>query len=256
MIQTDGDLYTATGAVKTSHAGPRALQPERFRKPLMDYIRNHQDRQRVSWALEALAYVATPEEFVGFVSSESRKRADRDSLITSVYKGCIPDSHFLALAPLYLAFVRAHMDSASTLSPEKKSIYETSVSGLRDARYVPAIPLMVASFQKNAEPHTTLLSRSLAYMGLPGLWAITPLLSEGDETHRLDAMELAVQTSRFNPDGGYSNPVTEYEYEQMRELFTDHVLPVLRTMVAGDGSIKLKESAVKAIGMIETEMAK
>ncbi|RBP45449.1 hypothetical protein DES53_103449 [Roseimicrobium gellanilyticum] len=256
MIQTEGDLYTATGAVKTSHAGTKALQPRHFRKPLMDYIRTHQDWQRVNWALQALACVITPEEYAGFVSAESRNRSDKDSLIKMQSKGWIPDTHFLALAPLYLAYVREHVDSVSALPPEKKEIYEACVAGLREARYVPAIPLMVASIQKSAEPNRTLLLYPLAYMGLPGLQAITPLLSEGDETHRLDAMELTVAASRLNPDAGYGGAVTEYEYEQMRKLFTDRVLPALRSMAEGNGSKKLKESAVKTIGTIEEEMAK
>ena len=255
-LKADEDIYTIVGAVKHSHAGAKVLQPAKLREPLMEYIRTHQDRQRVNWALQALAEVTSPDEFAGFVAIESRKRKAEDSLISMDSKGWIPDTHFLALCPVYLAYIREHVYQYEKLTQPQRETFEKAEYGLRDARYAPAAPLLIEVFRKLPDPKSNYLYVVLASLGQAGLQRIAPVMEEGNDAHRLAAIDVVEIMAQYHPKSGASNPVPEHEFASMRVIFDKYVLPALRRMAEKDSSKTIREEALKTIGVIEVELAK
>jgi hypothetical protein len=110
-------------------AGRKALQPAALKEPLLKYVQTHADRQRVEWALTALAFVTTAEEFAGIISKELEKPGPREVLLTIAgsqpFTGNIPAEHGRALCPLYLAFVREARGRQDKLTkPEAQALSE------------------------------------------------------------------------------------------------------------------------------------
>lgn len=260
-LESDGDVSSAANAVMPTHAGMKSLQPGRLKIPLMSYVRDHYDRQKIETALEALSWVTTPEEYSRFVSLGLKKGDLGEKLLgiigTHPFCGNIPGTHLKSLCPVFLAYAKdAHSRKSELGAVEQKALADfTRLLG--EARYEPAIPLLKDRFEKHDRPYITTSLTPLAKMGLPGLRALTPYLESKKEAHRLNAIELLTIASRLGPNGGFANPLSEQEFRRMIPVFTDQVIPRLRDLSGEDPSNRVKKKAGEAlkeiIGRIEKE---
>jgi hypothetical protein len=257
-IESDGDIYTATGAVTPTSAAPKALQPQALKAPFMWYVRNHNARQKVQWALEALASITTPEEFCGLVAMGIEEDNQKFLGIIGTHPFCdnIPDSHLKALCPIYLSFARnAHPHIAQLSSTEINTLYDfTRLIG--KTRYEPAIPLLTQWFEEQDQPYVTASLCPLAEMGVKSLQVLTPYLDRPEEAYRINATELLAIASRLGPNGGFANPLSSYEFGRMIPVFTKTVIPRLRDLSENDPSPKVKKMAAEALEEIVKQIKK
>lgn len=259
-IECGGDIYSAIGAVIPTHAGMKALQPGRLKVPLMLYVRGHDNKQKVQWALEALAWITTPEEFSGFISLGLEEETQRKTLLSIIgthpFYGNIPESHLRSLCPGYLRFVRdAHPRVGEISEIEKKALSDfTSLLGF--TRYEPSIPMLKEWFEHHDQPYITTSLTPLAKMGAASLGALTPYLESPEEPHRINAIELLTIASRLGPHGGFANPLSDYEYMRMVPVFTNTVIPRLRALSVNDPSDKVKRKARDALEEIRKQIEK
>lgn len=259
-IESDIDIYTATGAVQPTHSGMKVLQPEALKAPLMTYIRDHDDRQKVQWSLEALAWITTPEEYSGFVSIGIEAHRTRDTILTIIgthpFYGSIPDSHLQALCPIYLSYAKDFHSRLNQLSSAEKEALSDFTRLLGETRYEPAIPLLTQWFDDHIEPYITTSLTPLAKMGSASLRSLTPYLERPEEPYRLNAIELLTIASRLGPHGGYANPLTDNELGRMIPIYTDNILPQLMEMSQSDPSRTVRDKATKALDEIQNQISK
>ena len=257
-IESDGDIYSAIGAVNPRHAGPKALQPDRFKHPLMTYIEHGETPQNVGWALEGLAWITTPEEFSGYISVELSKETRRDMVLRLIgmNTGNLPNTHFKSLCPIYFIFVRDNYHRRDELTQIEKEALSGFIQLLGETRYEAAIPVLMQWFEAHDQPYITTELVPLAKMGLSSLGVLTPQLNSTNESHRLNSIELITIASRLNPRSKYSNPLSDYEYQQMIPTFTNSVIPMLRVMAEADPSQKIREKSAEALSEIESEIRK
>ena len=250
-LETDGDIYSASGAIKPSHSGMKALQPSCLKIPLMSYARENDNRQKVQWALEALACITTPEEFSGFVSLALEQNKQRDKFLgivgTHPFYGNIPNPHLKALCPIYLAFVRDAHSRLGQLNDTEKEAFSDFTRLLGESRYEPAIPLFKMWFEDHKEPYITTALTPLAKMGQTSLAALAPYLESQEESYKLNAIELVTITARLGPHGGFANPLSEYDYSRMLPLLTNTVIPRLVDLSTNEKSDKVQKKASNAL---------
>lgn len=253
-LASDDDIYTATGAVSPTMAGGKALQPQALKKPFMDYILTHQDRQKLGWAMSALAYLTTPEEYLGFVSGGLEIPGQRDVLLSVM--GGVPDSHLQALYPLYFSLVREGMGRKAEMSQAETDRLEEFISILASGRYAPVLPLLVARLEKHDLHYTPTPLYPLAKMGEVGLGAILPYLENSSANRRLSAIELIRVVSRNSPNGGFANPLPKHEFDGMIPGLNGIVIPRLQKMAEEDPSGDVRKSAGEAVEEIRSQLKK
>jgi hypothetical protein len=254
-IEFDDDIYTATGAVSPTMAGGKALQPHALKRPFMDYILTHQDRQKIGWTMSALAHLTTPEEYLGFVSGGLEIPSQRDVLL-SVMGGNIPESHLQALYPLFFSLARDGVARNSELSEAEIDRVEGFISTLASGRYKPILPLLVARLEKHDLPYTPTPLYPIARMGELGLGAILPYLENSNANRRLSAIELIRVVSRNGPNGGFSNPLPKHEFDRMIPIFNNTVIPRLQKLTEEDPSKDVRKSAGEAVEEIRNQLKK
>ncbi len=254
-LERDDDIYQSTGVVNNRSAGSKALQTAALKEPLLKYVQAHGDRQRVEWALTALAFVTTAKEFGEIVAQGVADPKQREVLLTIIgthpFHGNIPVEHWLALCPVYLAFARDARPRQNQLTKAEAQALGEFTRMLGETRYVLAIPVLKTWFEAHEKPYVDGSFAPLAKMGLASLEALTPYLRSEKESYRLNTIELLVIASRGGPRAGFSNPQTEQEYARMIPMFTDTVIPQLVEMAERDPSAKVKTKAGKGVEEIQ-----
>ena len=246
-IKHDGDVYIAAGTVRPTCAGMKALQPSSLKPHLMSYIRKHDKWQKVKWALEALSWITTPEEFCGFISlglEEEKQRTQLLSIIgTHSFYGSVPVSHLKLLCPIYLTFARnAHLRVDQLNKTDRQALSDfTMILGI--TRYEPSIPMLKAWFEEHKKPYITTPLVPLANMGKASLSTLIPYLESKEDFYRINAIELLTIASRNGPHCGFSNPLSDFEYSKMISVFTNNVIPKLLVLSKDDPSVKIRKKA-------------
>lgn len=243
-LEADEDIYTAISAVNERHAGMEVLQPDRLKDPIVSYIKRSDNRQRVEWCLEGLAWILSPEDFADVVAEEMLKENRRDLILSSIpLSGNLPESHWQALQPVFFTFVRDNAPRKDDLNPTQRYAYDRFVKALGEARYQKALPLFITWFKQCHQSTPTPDITPIARMGTAGLKALLPFLNSPDPRQRSNAIELMVSAARGSPNGGYSNPYPASEYEMMIPVFQDVILPRLAIMEVEDFSPHVREKA-------------
>jgi hypothetical protein len=255
-IETEGNPYSAMVAVSQRAAGAKVLQPYVLKKPLMAYIKTGTDRQRLSWAFEALAWLTTPEEYLGIVAAE-RRRPDRTEVLRYVGGGeNVSEAHSKELCLLSMSFVQTNYRGFNKLSYEDKNKLEGSLSHLGSARYMDALPLLTEVFSICKKGGLLPQNIPLYEFKRDGLAVIEGFLQNGDAFLREAAIRQCEISARMHPKSGLSNPYSADEFERMRTLFKDNVLPSLIRMKASDPVSEIRQLAESAIAEIEAELKK
>lgn len=256
-IESDSDIYTASGVVNPRLAGAKVLQPDQFREPLSAYVRKSGDRQKISWALESLAWITTPEAFAGLIANEVINPKRRDLMLLAIPEhGNLPEPHWKALCPFYLDFIQKNHSHEKELTAPQNAAYETFVRSLAVARYEPSIPLFVRWFEEHDRQGMTPDITPLAMMGLPGLQVLIPYLDSSEEAKRGNAIELLTIAARGNPGSKYAYPFSDAEYAAMIPVFEKTILPRLSEVMKTDTSLSVRKLAADAIPEIRTEIEK
>lgn len=259
-IESDGDIYTAIGAVIPLHAGTKALQAVKLKEPLMRYIHAHDDGQKVEWALEALAWITTPEEYSGFISMGMEEPAQRGKILriigTHPYCGNIPESHLAALCPVYLSFLRDAYPRLAELDRAEKESLLSFARLLGETRYAPAVPLFMERFESDDRAYVDASLAPLASIGFESVQALAPYLDSPDENRRIKAILLITVAVRGGPHGGYANPLPRHEFDSMSEMLVRSVVPRLRQMSEKDPSDMVKNNARAAVTEIVSQVEK
>lgn len=251
-LEFEGNPYSAMVAVSPRLAGAKVLQPYVLKKPLLTYIKTGTDRQRLSWAFEALAWLTTPEEYLGIVATE-RRRPERTEVLR--YVGGGGDMRD-ALCLLSMSFVQTNYRGFNKLSYEDKNKLEGSLSQLGSARYMNALPLLTKVFSngQTAGPPPQMIP--LYHFKYDGLAVLAGFLQDSDAFLRKAAIRQCELAARLHPKNSVSNPYSTDEFERMRTLFKDHVLPSLIRMKATDPVSENRQLAEAAIAEIEAELKK
>lgn len=255
-IETEGNPYSAMVAVSPQLAGDKVLQPYVLKKPLLTYIKTGTNRQRLGWAFEALAWLTTPDEYLGIVAAE-RRRPERTEVLRYVGGGGdVPDAHAEELCLLSMSFVRTNYRGYNRLSYEDKNRLDASLSHLGSARYMNALPLLTEAFSigQTAGPPPQMIP--LYCFKYEGLAVLDGFLQDSDAFLRKAAIQQCELAARMHTKNSVSNPYSTHEFERMRTLFKNHVLPSLIRMKATDPVSENRQLAEAAIAEIEAELKK
>lgn len=253
-IESEGNPYSAMVAVSQRAAGAKVLQPYVLKKPLIAFIKTGTDRQRLSWAFEALAWLTTPEEYLGIVAAE-RRRPERTEVLRYV-GGDVPDAHAKELCLLSMSFVQTNYRGFNKLSYEDKNKLEGSLSQLGSARYMNALPLLTKVFSNGQTAGLPPQMIPLYQFKYEGLAVLAGFLQDSDAFLRGAAIRQCELAARMHPKNNVTNPYSAEEFERMRTLFKDHVLPSLIRMKATDPFSENRQLAKTAIAEIEAELKK
>jgi hypothetical protein len=256
-IESNGDIYTAMSALNQRSAGAKALQPERLKAPLIAFVEEADDRQKIEWSLEGLAWITTPGEFAGLIASEIKRPDRKDLMLTAIPKsGNLPEAHWRALGPFYLNYVKQHQPRRNDLTKDEGWALEEFTRSLGNLRYGPAIPMFLERLEECTQKTPTPEFIPLCQMGQPGLQALIPYLESPDAVVRGNTITLLMFASRGNPRSKYSNPFTAAEYKNMIKVFQDTILPRLTQIAESDPSAEVRKRASEAIPEIRSEIAK
>ncbi|MEY2537403.1 MAG: hypothetical protein QOG67_1143 [Verrucomicrobiota bacterium] len=245
------DIYEVLTALAPNYASPKVLQPQRLKQPLMTYLIAETSNQKIQWALEALATLTTPEEFAGFIA---RQNFLEHGVLPDY--GNFPETHRLALCPLYLAFLKEKYPHLSQFEKQADWRAEGMVRALGDLRYRPAIPFFMKWFDGNKNPGAGFGLAPLAQMESAGIPPLAAQLDNPSETLQQSAIELLTIASKDSPQRGLPNVVSKWEYSEMTKLFTRTVLPKLEQLAANDSSATTRKKAAAAIEEIKKEIDK
>ncbi len=259
-IRNDDDIYSAVGAVNIHHAGLKALQPYCFKEPLKDYILTHADRQRITWTLEALAFVTSSTEFSGFVESALHDHAQREKLLgiigTHPFYGNIPVSHLQGLCPIYSRIAERVIDPMLEASAVETEVCDSFIRVMGIARYRPSIPMLIKDFENHRKRGMCASSLALSRMGVDGLNVLLPYLESPESCYRVNAIELFTYASETGPHCGFSNPLPQIEYDRMIPVLNDTIIPKLMALSQDDPDEAVRSKAAYAISWIQKWIAK
>lgn len=248
-----GNAYDVVGALVPSDSRGKALQPHLFKEPLMAFLRSTRESRKTNYALEALAAVTTPEEFAGFVASQSRPDP-RTGPVLGPY-GNYPKSHRLALCPLCLAYLKENYPQPNDYARgDNVTRFLSDILG--EFRYEPAIPYFLQLFDAQNEVALSIPLICLARIGRPCLYELVTRLDSKNEAHRLNAMKVMTLAFRSNSKNPVTNPVSDYEFDEMRKVFRGMVLPKLTQLSEKDSVEAVREEAARTIGQITSELTK
>jgi len=232
----------------------KILQPERLKAPLIKFALSQTDLRKAEQALGLLLPFVTPEELIGLIKQKQEQNPASRAFLACVGKEPRPYSH--ALCPIYLQFVKENYPRRNEFSQWESDLFFRAVGSLVSARYPPAIPLFLTWFDSASGPTMSGPWSSLPSFGVAGTRAFIPKLDSNDAHHRQQAAELLLASARLNPQNKYPDPISEHEYDQMRELFTKQVIPKLRTISRADDSTEWRVKAHRLRDEIEFEIKK
>jgi hypothetical protein len=246
-IETDDDVYTASGVVNELSAGAKALQPDRLRAPLMKYIRNGKDRQKIQWAFSGLVWVVTPGEYREFVKELLEKPERVDLIFSALPLVNGPDLHSAALCPLFLEYANELDARREKLTDAERRRLEVCVETIGYWRYEPGIPLFVSLVERNRNPADNPVLPRLDRMGPAGLTAMLPLLDSSLSLTRRHTVELMIRASRGNPKSGFADPYPAKVYERMVPVFEKAIFPRLTKMKLEDADKEVRRKAAEGL---------
>ena len=254
-IEHNENFYSATSAVNQKHAGVKALQPEKFKSPLYNYIQKTDDQQHLQWAFESLAWITTPAEFHDFIALELKNQKKQTVLLNTIATFWIPETHLNALCPIFLSYLETYQKTPCELTDMERSIVAYQFSYLLGkCRYKKAIPFFRTYLEQYDKPYLTSVHYPLSMMGASGLETLTPFLEHKKEHLRLNAIELIVRASKYYPDNNITDPLPASEYENMVPHYRDTILPKLRDLSKNDSSERVNIKAAEAVIEIKLNM--
>ncbi len=259
-LNNKDDVYSALGAVSNYLASTKVLQPKVLQKPLEKFIVNSNDRQKLLWGSEALSWIMTPEEWMGFLSkelndpNETRKALLLEALSSHPFTGNIPPIHRDMLCPLFLANLRFEHQNWSKLSNEKQQAYNEVIRFLGERRYTIAIPILMELYTEqivgNVEP-ISWLDNALPQMGEKIIKPLEAFLDNPNPTARGSAARLLGDILAMNPDFPTHKPIPEKEQERILKTLRTTVRSKIQKLAENDTSSLVRDLAKSSLKQID-----
>jgi PHD/YefM family antitoxin component YafN of YafNO toxin-antitoxin module len=250
-----GDVYDTMGAIVLSDTRAKALQPFVLKKPLMEFLRAAHEPRQTDSALAALAAIMTPEEFAGFVAEQ--RQSDREARPIIGPFSSYTKNHQLALCPVWLDYLKEKYPQPNDFArPDKFNTASGLCNLLGELRYEPAIPYFLQIFDAQKEAGFSAPLSALGRIGAPCLYQLNARLDSPAQAHRLNAMEIMTVVFRNNYKNAVPNPVSEWEFDQMRRTFNEMILPKLTKVAEADAVPAVRAKAAETIATIKTELTK
>lgn len=242
VLTKSGDVYSALSA--------HILQPYRLKRPWITYFQKQTEYQKVQWALHALAAVMTPEEFAGVVATEMREKG-KIALPMPPYD--FPDAHAQAICPVYLLYLKENFPSLAEFEKGADGQDEQIVKFLGEYKYTQAIPFFMKWFAEDNKRYAEFALSPIANMGMDGIHTLSALLDDPKDAHRESAMEVLANAAA-DSHREFPNAVLEWEYNQIKNLFEQSVLPKLTHLAASDTSEPVRKKAAETIKKIKSKL--
>lgn len=254
QIEQDKDIHMAMSTITTNRSPSGLLQPDRFKEPLMGYIKVKKDRQNVVWALEALASLLTIDEYSAYIAQEL-KGTQRDLLLSIIgatdFYGNISKAYLLKLCPVYVSEAKAFREDIKNLTKVENQALEEFTRLLGHIKCKSAIPVLKQWFEAHQKPYMDMSLAPLSQMGVDGLSVLIPYLDSANMAYKMNAMELMVLSSRHSPYAEFSDPLSESGYNKMIPLFVNSIIPKLVHLSKNGASADIREKAAKAVKEIK-----
>lgn len=255
-----GDVYSALGAVSNYLASAKVLQSKILQEPLEKFVVNSNDRQKLLWGIEALSWIMTPEEWMGFLSKElsdpkeTRKALLLEALSSHPFTGNIPPIHRDMLCPLFLANLRSEYRNWSKFPKEKRQAYSQVIKFLGERRYTTAMPffmeLHTEQIAGNIRP-ISWLDNALPQMGEKVINPLRALLDSQNPTARGSAARLLGDILATNPDLSTHKPIPEKEQERILKTLRTTVRPKIQKLAENDTSSLVRDLAQSSLKQID-----
>ena len=247
-------------ALSKTSALTKVLQPNVLQEPLEKFVVNSNDRQKLLWCIEALSWIMTPEEWMGFLSKElsdpkeTRKTLLLEALSSHPFTGNIPPIHRDMLCPLFLANLRLEYQNWSKFSKEKQQAYSQVIKFLGERRYTAAIPILMELYIEevagNIRP-ISWLDHALPQMGEKVVKPLEALLDSQNPTARGSAVRLLGDILAMNPDFPTHKPIPEKEQERILKTLRTTVRPKIQKLAENDTSSLVRDLAKSSLKQID-----
>lgn len=256
-LRNKEDIYSALGALSAHHASAKVLQSKVLREPLEEFVRRSEDRQKLLWAIEALSWVMTPEEWMGFLSTElDRSKDTRRSLLLKAlsshpFTGNIPRFHRETLSSFFLKYLRLEYRNWSQFPKEKRQAYGAVVRFLGEQRYTVAIPVLVAMIQESYTDGAPWIFWSLPQMAGAAIEPLELLLDSSEAKVRAAAAEMLGRILTMNPNWPKKGSISEKEQERILKVLRISTLPRLEKLTENDPDDGVRRSAKRSCQQIQ-----
>lgn len=249
------ELYNVLSSVSGTTGPPRILQPRIYLEPLTVFISTSNSQQKLAWAIEALAWITTPEEWGGILSDplENSDEAHKNLLLTvlSTPGLPLPDFHAKVIPALLLKELNRKEKVWPRLSKNQLKVYNSVVYHLGYSRYEPAIPILIRLMQ-DAYPdlnsyleHTSSVRSSLPQMERSVLDPLELLLTNKTDEVRASAADMLGETLDRNPN--YPPVITPEDMGYILNRLETVIAPKLETMVKTDSSERVRNAAKRSL---------
>lgn len=245
-LESGGNAAVALGALLPSPASPKVLQPRALKKPLEDYIRRPTDGGKLSWAVEALALVATPDEWCDvMVSAYSNADGDRKErllypVVAAMWNGGnMPKSHVQAAKSFMLQALRLDYGRWDKLSKYTQADLGTGIQCLGTE----AIPTLLEADPARYEAHDSDMSWGLAGGGGIRIPPVVALLSHRDAAVRAAAATVLGRMMETRPDFMDQRHILAADRDAALGYLRKSVVPLLKTLSESDSDPQVRAAA-------------
>jgi hypothetical protein len=255
-LKNKSDVYSALGAVSNYLASAKVFQPKVLREPLEKFISNSDDRQQLLWAIEALSWVMTPEEWMGFLSKElndakeARKVLILEALTSHPFTGNIPHAHRDMLRPLFLRYLRLEYRNWSQFTKEKRQAYGSVIRFLGEQRYTIATSILVEMIEECYTANDSWLGWSLPQMAGEAIEPLKLLLDSPNANIRAPAAEMLGKILVMDQPPP-NNTIQEPERKQILSCLKTTVAPILEKLSKDDPDDWVRKAAKRSLEQIE-----
>ncbi|MEN6334808.1 MAG: hypothetical protein ABFE01_11140, partial [Phycisphaerales bacterium] len=229
-----------------------APQPQTFKMPLMEFIRTCESQEELACAIQALAWIAEPTEWLGFMSNELDRSSESHwvSIIRALIPHCagLPEPHQACVLPLLLRTLRREYPDWKKFPGEKKTACGTMLWLLGEKRYALAMPTLLAMIPYLCDDHLSdgWLRSAISSFGND---AITPLCSRLDDPSPGVRVFAAATLGRI-----LTTPATRFAEEERAIILNrlrQDVAPRLEELVTGDSNYTVQQSVKRSLEQFE-----
>jgi hypothetical protein len=254
-LRNKADVYPALGALSPS-ASVKVFQPKVLIEPLKELISTLGDRQKLLWGIEALSWIMTPEEWMGFLSKElndtkeARKVLLLEALSSHPFTGNIPRAHRDMLRPLFLRYLRLEHRNWSQFPKEKRQAYGSVIRFLGEQRYTIATPILVEMIEECYTDNDSGLRYSLPQMGGEAVEPLKLLLDSPSTIVRAGAADMLGQILVMDASPP-NNTIQEPERREILSCLKTTVAPILERLSKDDPDNWVRKAAKRSLQQIE-----
>ena len=252
------EVYNVLSAVSGNTGPARILQPKIYREPLTVFISTSSNHQKLTWAVEALAWITTPGEWGRILSNalENSEESHKDLLLTvlSTPGLPLPDSHAKVIPAILLKEVNRKAKAWAKLSKTQLKVYNSVVYQLGYSRYQPSVPTLIKLMQdpypdlNSYLEYTSSIRSALPQMERSVLDPLESLLTNKTDEIRASAADILGETLDRNPN--YPPIITPEDMSYILNRLRTVIAPKLEAMYKSDPSERARNAAKRSLDRI------